>query len=80
MPTPAHVAPGHVARFPKADPVHRVLSLRDDPKWRRPRGQPLGSWLRAIRRILQSVSQYGKGNCTELPEVSAGGGGALGGG
>ena len=36
---------GHVARFPEVDPAHRVLSVRDNPVWRRPRGRPRSSWL-----------------------------------
>lgn len=34
---------GYVARFLEADLAHRVLSVRDSPGWRRPRGRPRGS-------------------------------------
>ena len=27
---------GHVARYPEADPACRVVSIRDNPTWRRP--------------------------------------------
>ncbi|KAG0710593.1 putative uncharacterized transposon-derived protein F52C9.6 [Chionoecetes opilio] len=36
---------GHVARYPETDPSHRVVSVGDNPAWRRPRGRPQGSWL-----------------------------------
>ena len=29
---------GHVARFPDADPAHKILSVRESPEWRRPMG------------------------------------------
>ena len=31
---------GHVARYPEADPTCRVVSERENPEWRRPRGPP----------------------------------------
>ena len=39
---------GHVARYPEADPACRVVSVRDNPTWRRPRGRPQNSWLRQV--------------------------------
>ena len=39
---------GHVARLPEVDPAHRVVSERDNPEWRRPRGRPQNSWLRKV--------------------------------
>ncbi len=30
----------HVAHYPEADPAHQVVSVRDNPEWRRPRGRP----------------------------------------
>ncbi len=36
---------GHVARLPDVDPAHRVLSVRDNPEWRRLRERPRNSWL-----------------------------------
>ncbi len=41
---------GHVARLPDVDPAHRVLSVRDNPEWRRPTGRPRNSWLGKINR------------------------------
>ncbi len=41
---------GHVARLPDVDPAHMVLSVRDNPEWRRPREQPRNSWLGKIDR------------------------------
>ena len=38
----------HVARLPDVDPAHRVVSVRDNPAWRRPRGRPRNSWLGQI--------------------------------
>ena len=46
---------GHVARLPDIDPAHRVLSVRDNPVWRRPRGRPRNSWLGKV-----------DGSCREL--------------
>ena len=39
---------GHVARYPEADPACRVVSVRGNPTWRRPRGRPQNSWLRQV--------------------------------
>ena len=36
---------GHVAGYPEADPAYWVVSVRDNPTWRRPRGRPQNSWL-----------------------------------
>ncbi len=36
---------GYVARLPEVEPANRVLSVRDNPKWRRQRGWPHNSWL-----------------------------------
>ena len=38
----------HVARYPEADHACRVVSVRDNPTWRRPRGRPQNSWLRQV--------------------------------
>ena len=35
----------HVARYSEADPASRVISERDNPEGRRPRGRPQSSWL-----------------------------------
>ena len=39
---------GHVARYPEADPACWVVSVRDSPTWRRPRGRPQNSWMRQV--------------------------------
>ena len=39
---------GHVARYPEANPAYRVVSVRDNPTWRRPRGRPQKSWLQQV--------------------------------
>ncbi len=31
---------GQVARYLEVDPAHRVVSVRDNPVWRRPKGRP----------------------------------------
>ncbi len=33
----------HVASLPDVDPAHKVLSVRDNPEWRRARGRPWNS-------------------------------------
>ncbi len=49
---------GHLARLPDVDPAHTVLSVRDNPGWRRPRGRPRNSWLGKV-----------DGSCRELLEM-----------
>ena len=46
---------GHVARLPDVDPTHRVLSVRDNPEWRRPAGRPRDSWLRRVDHSCRGV-------------------------
>ena len=36
---------GHVARYPEVDPTSQVISERDNPEWRRPRGRPQSLYL-----------------------------------
>ncbi len=43
----------HVARLPDVDPAHRVLSVRDNPEWRRRRGRPRNSWLGKVDRLCR---------------------------
>ena len=49
---------GNVARLPEVDPAHRVVSERDNPEWRRPRGRPQNSWL---RKVDESLGRLGLG-------------------
>ena len=51
---------GHVARLPEVDPAHRVLSVRDNPEWRRPRGRPRNSWLGKIDRSCRELFGIGR--------------------
>ncbi len=41
---------GHMARLSDIDLAHRVLSVRDNPEWRRPIGRPRNSWPGRIDR------------------------------
>lgn len=36
---------GHLARFSVNEPIHQVVSLRNNPAWRRHMGIPRKSWL-----------------------------------
>lgn len=51
----------HVANFPEADLVHQVLSIRDDPRGRRQRGRPRGSWVRQIGSSCRECLNMGRG-------------------
>ena len=46
---------GHVARFPDADPVQRILSVREAHEWRRLMGRPRASWLQQVDRYLKEM-------------------------
>ena len=56
---------GHVARLPEADPAHQVLSVADNPGWRRPRGRPYCSWLEQIDKSLEMLGM-GRGPAWDL--------------
>ena len=56
---------GHVARLPEADPAHRVLSVADNPGWRRPRGRPYLSWLGEVDESLRGLGM-GRGPAWDL--------------
>ena len=51
---------GHVARFPEVDPAYRVVSVRDNPEWRRPRGRPQSSWLEQVDRSCRELFGMGR--------------------
>jgi len=55
---------GHVARFPDADPAHKILSAREPREWRRPMGRPRASWLQQVDHHLKE---------REMGQASAGG-------
>ncbi len=57
---------GHVARFPEADPAHQVVSARDNPEWRRPRGRPRNSWLEQVDRSCREMLGMGRGPAWRL--------------
>ncbi len=51
---------GHVARLLDVDPAHRVLSVRDNPGWRRPKGRPRKSWLGRVDRSCWELLGMGR--------------------
>ncbi len=51
---------GHVARLPDVDPGHRVLSVRDNPRWRRQRGRPRNSWLGKVDQSCRELLGMGR--------------------
>ncbi len=57
---------GHVARYPEVDPAHRVVSVRDDLVWRRPRGCPQLSWLEQVDESCQELLKMGRGPAWRL--------------
>ncbi len=60
---------GHGARYPEADPAHQVVSVRDNPEWRRPRGRPRNSWLEQVDRLCQEILGMGRGLAWSDPLV-----------
>ena len=51
---------GHVARLPEDDPAHGVISARDNPEWRRPRGRPHLSWLEQVDQTCWDLLGMGR--------------------
>ena len=51
---------GHLARFPQDDPAHQVVSIRDNPGWRRPVGRPRKSWLGQIDQTCREELEMGR--------------------
>ncbi len=51
---------GHVACLPDVDPAHRVLSVRDKPGWRRPRGRQRNSWLGKVDQSCRELLGLGR--------------------
>ncbi len=56
----------YVARYPELDPAHRVLSVRDNPVWRRPRGRPQLLWLEQVDKSCQELLRIGRGPAWRL--------------
>ncbi len=50
----------HVARLPDVDPANRVLSVRDNPGSRRPKGRPRNSWLGKVDRSCRQLLGLGR--------------------
>ena len=46
---------GHVARFPDADPVHQILSVREPRECRGEMGRPRASWLQQVDQHLKEM-------------------------
>ena len=57
---------GHVARYPEVDPAFRVVSERDNPAWRRPRGRPRTSWLGQVDASCRELLNMGRGPAWRL--------------
>ncbi len=57
---------GHVAHYHKADPAHRVVSVRDNSEWRRLRGRPRNLWLEQVDRSCREILGTGKGPAWRL--------------
>ena len=51
---------GHLARLPVDDPAHQVVSLRDNPGWRRPVGRPRRSWLGQLDETCREELEMGR--------------------
>ena len=52
---------GHVARYLEADSASRLISERDNPDWRTPRGRPQNSWLRQVDASCLELNSMGMG-------------------
>lgn len=63
---------GYRARSPHVDPTFRVVTVQDNPDWRRPRGRPNNSWsgqvdwscqmqLRVCVGLLGGICRVGSG-------------------
>ena len=51
---------GHVARYSEADPAYQVVSLMDNPTWRRTRGRLQNSWLRKVDALCWESLRMGR--------------------
>ena len=60
MSTPAIWAYGTVARYPEGDPACWVVSERDNPGWRRPRGRPQSSRLEQVDASCWELISMGR--------------------
>ena len=62
---------GHVACYPEVDPASRVVSERDNPGWRRPRGHPESLWLWQVNASYWELLGMGRGLHGDLQGVIA---------
>ena len=51
----------YVARYPEADSASWVISERDNPEWRRPKGRPQSSWLGQVDASCWELISMGWG-------------------
>ncbi len=57
---------GHVASYLEVDPAHWVVSVRDNPVWRRPRGRSQLSWLEQVDESCQELLRMERGPAWRL--------------
>ena len=57
---------GHVACYSEADPACQVVSEKDNPRWRSPRGHPQSSWLGQVDASCWELIGMGRGLTWEL--------------
>ncbi|XP_069992369.1 uncharacterized protein [Penaeus vannamei] len=50
----------NLARFPQDNPAHQVISVRDNPGWRRPVVRPRKSWLGLIDQTCREELEMGR--------------------
>ena len=50
-----------MARYPEADPACQVISERENPQWKRPRGRPQSSWLGQVDAACWELLGMGRG-------------------
>ena len=61
-----------VAHYPEINPASQVVSERDNPEWRRPRGHPQSSWLGQVDASYWELLGMGKGLTWGLARGDAG--------
>lgn len=52
----------HVALLPRSQPCSLVVSVKDNPEWRRQRGCPQSSWIEQVNRFSHEVLRMGRGS------------------
>ena len=51
---------GHVARYLEADPAYRLVTERNNLRWRRPRGRQQSSWLGQVDTFCSMLLGMGR--------------------